>query len=125
MLAALLAVTLLITHVGAVVVARHRAQAAADLGALAAAGASASGDDAACARADELARRMRVRVQSCTIVGWDVTVVVTATVTLGPLGTRTVHALARAGPAAAATRCGGGADPRDSEYRTVGVGKNA
>ncbi|WP_342213291.1 Rv3654c family TadE-like protein [Nocardia wallacei] len=97
-LAALLAGTLLIAHVGGVVVARHRAQAAADLSALAAAGALDEGAEAGCVRADELARRMRVRVRACEVVGWEVTVTVTTAVSVGPLGTRAVSATARAGP---------------------------
>ncbi|WP_342213826.1 Rv3654c family TadE-like protein [Nocardia wallacei] len=97
-LAALFAVTVLITHVGTVVVARHRAQAAADLSALAAAGALGSGADIGCARAGELARRMRARVESCTTVEWDVTVTVTIAIPIGPLDARTVRATARAGP---------------------------
>ncbi|GAB2717463.1 Rv3654c family TadE-like protein [Nocardia thraciensis] len=98
-LAGLLAVTLLIAHIGAVVVARHRVQAAADLSALAAAGELAAGSDASCERADELARRMRARVHVCEVDEWDVTVTVTATASAGPLGTRVVRATARAGPA--------------------------
>lgn len=97
-LAALFAATVLITHVGTVIVARHRAQAAADLSALAAAGGLVAGADIGCARAEELARRMRTRVESCTTVEWDVTVTVTIAIPIGPLGARTVSATARAGP---------------------------
>jgi secretion/DNA translocation related TadE-like protein len=96
-LTALLAATLLFVRVGVVVVARHRAQAAADLGALAAAGALTTGSDS-CARARDIGQRMRVRVRSCTVTGWDVTVVAELTVALGPLGTPDVRASARAGP---------------------------
>nr|WP_068032529.1 Rv3654c family TadE-like protein [Nocardia mexicana] len=98
-LAGLLAATLLIAHIGTVVVTRHRVQAAADLSALAAAGELAAGADTGCGRVDALARRMRVRVHACEVAEWDVTVTVTATVTAGPLGTRVVRATARAGPA--------------------------
>ncbi|MBF6173237.1 Rv3654c family TadE-like protein [Nocardia blacklockiae] len=97
-LAALLAATLLIMHVGTVVVARHRAQSAADLSALAAAGALDAGAEAGCARAGELTRRMGGRVESCAVAEWDVTVTVTLTVSISPLGERTVRASARAGP---------------------------
>ncbi|MBB5913388.1 secretion/DNA translocation related TadE-like protein [Nocardia transvalensis] len=96
---ALVSVTALIAHVGTVVAARHRAQTVADLGALAAAGELRSGAEAGCARARELGERMRARVQSCTVAEWDVTVTVIATVSLGPLGSRSVRATARAGPA--------------------------
>jgi secretion/DNA translocation related TadE-like protein len=97
-LTALLAVTLLIGHVGAVVVARHRAQASADLGALAAAGAVSTDPDGACGQARDIGRRMHAGVRTCTISEWDVTVVAEITVSLGPFGTRVVRATARAGP---------------------------
>jgi secretion/DNA translocation related TadE-like protein len=97
-LTALLAVTVLFGQVGAVIVQRHRAQAAADLSALVAAGALGGGVEAGCGQARELARRMRVRVRSCVVEEWDVTVAVEATVVLGPLGSRVVRATARAGP---------------------------
>ncbi|WP_433627067.1 Rv3654c family TadE-like protein [Nocardia sp. CA-120079] len=97
-LAALIGATLLIAQVGAVVVARHRAQAAADLAALAAAGELARGADVGCAEAGEIARRMGVRIQQCEVVQWDATVTVEGNVPMGLLGKRTVRAVARAGP---------------------------
>ncbi|MBF6333944.1 Rv3654c family TadE-like protein [Nocardia transvalensis] len=97
-LTALLVVTVLIVQLGAVVAVRHRAQAAADLGALAAAGALATGAETGCARADEIAKRMRVRVRDCAVEGWDATITVEAGASLGPLGSRMVRAAARAGP---------------------------
>ncbi|APE37937.1 pilus assembly protein TadE [Nocardia mangyaensis] len=97
-LAALIALTLLIGQVGVAVVARHRAQAAADLGALAAAGVLVEGPEAGCARATELARRMGARVARCVVEHWDVEVTVEVTVTLGIFGNRTVGVAARAGP---------------------------
>lgn len=104
-LTALLAVTLLIGQVGAVIIARHRAQAAADLGALAAAGALSSGPGDACAQARDIGRRMSVRVPACTVADWDVTVVAEITASLGPFGTRVVSATARAGPEDTRTDC--------------------
>lgn len=97
-LAALIGATLLIAQVGAVVVARHRAQAAADLAALAAAGELARGADVGCTEAAEIARRMEVRIQQCEVVQWDATVTVEENVPMGLLGKRTVRAVARAGP---------------------------
>lgn len=97
-LAALIGATLLIAQVGIVVVARHRAQAAADLAALAAAGGLAHGADVGCAEAEEIARRMGVWIQQCEVVQWDATVTVEGNVPMGLLGKRTVHAVARAGP---------------------------
>lgn len=98
-LTALLAATLLIGQVGVVVVARHRAQAAADLGALAAAGALSTGVADACGQARDIGRRMHVEVRTCAVAGWDVTIVAEAGAALGPLGMRVVQATARAGPA--------------------------
>ncbi|MFC4124271.1 Rv3654c family TadE-like protein [Nocardia rhizosphaerae] len=97
-LAGLLGLTLVIGQVGAVVVARHRAQAAADLGALAAASVLTEGADVGCAEAGEVARRMAVRVRRCAVEQWDVVVVVAADTSFGVFGVRTVSAAARAGP---------------------------
>ncbi|MEU4459270.1 Rv3654c family TadE-like protein [Nocardia fluminea] len=97
-LAGLICLTLLVAQVGGVVVARHRAQGAADLGALAAAGLLAQGAEEGCAEAGEIARRMGVRVRRCSVAQWDVVVDVEANVSVGVFGVRTVRASARAGP---------------------------
>ncbi|MEV6136655.1 Rv3654c family TadE-like protein [Nocardia sp. NPDC051990] len=89
---------MLIAQLGVVIVARHRAQAAADLAALAAAGELARGADVGCAEAEEIARRMRVWIQQCEVVQWDATVTVEGNVPMGLLGKQTVRAVARAGP---------------------------
>ena len=52
---------------GSAVIARHRAQAAADLAALAAAGRLASGPQAACASAASLAAAMSATVSACAV----------------------------------------------------------
>ncbi|MFI6997195.1 Rv3654c family TadE-like protein [Nocardia sp. NPDC050175] len=97
-LAGLIAGTLMVGQVGVVVVTRHRAQAAADLAALAAAGALAEGGDAGCAEAGAVARRMAVRMEACEVAEWDATVIVNRNVPMGLLGVRMVRAVARAGP---------------------------
>ncbi|MEU2124219.1 Rv3654c family TadE-like protein [Nocardia niwae] len=97
-LVALIGVTLLIAQVGVVVVARHRAQAAADMAALAAAGALVEGVDAGCAEADEVARRMGARIRVCEAAEWDATVIVERNVPMSLYGDRVVRAIARAGP---------------------------
>ncbi|WNM36384.1 flp pilus-assembly TadE/G-like family protein [Streptomyces sp. Li-HN-5-11] len=79
---------------GQAVVTRHRAAAAADLAALAAADHWAEGGAAACARADRVARAQRTRLVRCAVVG-D-TSDVTAASGRGPF---TAKARARAGPA--------------------------
>ena len=58
---ALIAVAALVIHLGSAVSARHRAQSAADLAALAAAAALERGTEAACAAATTIAGRMRDR----------------------------------------------------------------
>ncbi|AYF73155.1 pilus assembly protein TadE [Nocardia yunnanensis] len=110
----ILAVGVLIAQVGVAVAARHRIQAAADLGALAAAGALDGGVDAACRRGAEIADRQGARQTGCAVEGWDVTVTVEGRVSLGPLGVRAVRASARAGPMEAA------AGARIDSYRAVG-----
>ncbi|MDF3300671.1 Rv3654c family TadE-like protein [Streptomyces tropicalis] len=79
---------------GQAVVTRHRAAAAADLAALAAAGHWPDGSASACARAARLARVQGARLVRCAIVG-D-TSDVTAVSERGPF---TAEVRARAGPA--------------------------
>lgn len=84
------------TAVGAAHVARHQAQAAADLGALAGAGRVAAGPEAACARAAEIVSANRARLTGCRVDGFDVTV--TVEVTPAALVAGVASASARAGP---------------------------
>lgn len=98
LLAALMAVSVAVAQVGAAVVARHRAQAAADLAALAAAGRLADGQLAACAAGRAVAAAMRAETADCAVQGLDVTVVVTVPVHLGRWGSGHARAGARAGP---------------------------
>jgi secretion/DNA translocation related TadE-like protein len=81
-------------YLGSVVVARHRAQAAADLAALAAAARLPSGAAAACARATAVAREMRVDQVECGIEDLDVVVTVRVAVAFAV----SARAAARAGP---------------------------
>lgn len=97
---ALLATAILVVQFTAVVASRHRAQAAADLAALAAAGALTSGYATACEAAADLAAEMGAHVQDCVVDGWDATVTVGSPTWLGGFGLRDVRAVARAGPVA-------------------------
>jgi secretion/DNA translocation related TadE-like protein len=97
MVAVLLAVTGGSAYLGSAVVARHRAQAAADLAALAAAALLAAGPQTACAQAKALAREMRVSTSGCAVE--DLDVVVTTEVRLAVGGWGSARAAARAGPA--------------------------
>lgn len=82
--------------VGSAVVARHRAQSAADLAALAAAARVPLGAQAACRQAHAIAAAMRVTVVDCQLVNLDVRVTVSAQTGLR-IGGQAV-AVARAGP---------------------------
>lgn len=94
MVAVLLCITGAGAYLGSAVVARHRAQAAADLAALGAAAALPFGAATACARATDIARLMNVGDIRCTVEKLDV--LVTAAVALPVAGT--AQATARAGP---------------------------
>jgi secretion/DNA translocation related TadE-like protein len=96
---ALISLTLIVGHLGAAVAARHRAQSAADLGALAAAAALDRGDEAACAAARGVADRMQVTFRECRIEDWDAVVTVGARVGVAAVGSGDAVAAARAGPA--------------------------
>jgi secretion/DNA translocation related TadE-like protein len=79
---------------GSGVVARHRAQAAADLAALAGAARLPRGIAAACASSTMVAREMRVGVAGCHVDGLDVIVLVEVPV----VHVGVARASARAGP---------------------------
>jgi secretion/DNA translocation related TadE-like protein len=97
MVAVLLSVTGGSAYLGAAVVARHRAQAAADLAALAAASDLAAGPETACEQARAVARQMRVSTTGCAVE--DLDVVVTTETRLAVGGWANARAGARAGPA--------------------------
>jgi secretion/DNA translocation related TadE-like protein len=90
MMAVLLAFTVGGFHIGSAVIARHRAQAAADLAALAGAARLADGPGAACTQAAAIAKAMDVVVAACVVDDLDVVVTIRAA---------EAQAAARAGPA--------------------------
>lgn len=98
-IAVLVAVTVGIAYVGAAVVARHRAQAAADLAALGAATAVVEGPQSACATASSVASAMGSEVERCEFDGLDVVVEVRTAVASGRWRLGPARAAARAGPA--------------------------
>jgi secretion/DNA translocation related TadE-like protein len=98
MMAVLMAMTLGGSIVGSAVIARHRAQSAADLAALAAAGRIGSGQRSACAWATSVAAANHSTVSACTVAELDVIVSVEVAVPFGRLGVGPVRAAARAGP---------------------------
>jgi secretion/DNA translocation related TadE-like protein len=90
MMAVLMAFTVGGFHIGSAVVARHRAQAAADLAALAAAARLPEGVGRACGQATMIATMMSAGVAECSVDGLDVVI----GVAVGK-----ARAAARAGPA--------------------------
>jgi len=99
MMVVLLAATIGGVYLGAAVIARHRAQAAADLAALAAAGRLARGAGAACAQASAVAEAMNAGLAKCEVHELDVVVSIDVHVELGRFGMGPARAQARAGPA--------------------------
>jgi secretion/DNA translocation related TadE-like protein len=93
----LLAAGLAGASLGAAHVARHQAQAAADLGALAGAVTAVEGPRAACARAAAIVTASRARLTGCAVEGLDLVVRVEVT----PPG-----AAGLPGPATATARAG-------------------
>ena len=84
---------------GSAILARHRAETAADLAALAAAVQVSRGESDACAVARMITEANTAQLSRCVVAGGDVEVAVTRPLTLGRLGSWMVTARARAGPA--------------------------
>ncbi|MGI8530526.1 MAG: Rv3654c family TadE-like protein [Geodermatophilaceae bacterium] len=84
--------------VGSAMVTRHKAIAAADLSALAAAGKAWEGTESACAAAADIATSMGAQLTSCSLSGVIAEVSVAVSVELGVVGLATAEASARAGP---------------------------
>ena len=96
MMGLLVTVTVGASGAVAVVASHRRAQTAADLAALAGAAALQEGGDA-CQRAGGIARRNGADLRDCQVDGWDVSVVVTAPLSL-PGASMNLEARGRAGP---------------------------
>jgi secretion/DNA translocation related TadE-like protein len=96
MVVVLLSVTGACAYLGAAVVARHRAQAAADLAALSAAARVPAGPETVCAQADAVARAMRADTAGCAVDELDVVVTIEVRLAVGRWGV--ARATARAGP---------------------------
>lgn len=92
----------LVTGVGMAVVARHRAESAADLAAVSGAGWGWSGEPVACGRARWVVERMRGQLVDCGLNGVELTVRVAIRPPglLGEFGP--ASAVAKAGPAVGA-----------------------
>lgn len=97
-IAALLTVTTLVVWLGAAAATRHRAAGAADLAALAAAGAVVDGERVACGKARWVADRMDVVLRVCRLDGAEARVEVVARPPGALGGFSPAEARARAGP---------------------------
>jgi secretion/DNA translocation related TadE-like protein len=97
--AALLWVVAFAYWLGSAAITRHRAEGAADLAALAAAGVAHRGTGPACDLARLVAERMATRLVSCRLVAEDALIEVSAVAPDVPLNFGAVGARARAGPA--------------------------
>ncbi len=98
-IAALMSVTVLVVWLGAAAATRHRAGSAADLAALAAAGAVVEGERVACTKARWVTAHMSVELHSCRLDGADALVEVVAQPPAVLAGFGPAEARARAGPA--------------------------
>ncbi len=94
----LLVVAMASGTVGLAVLARHRAQASADLAALSAARVVPGGAAAACARAYDVTRAMRMASSDCVVDGLDVVVTAEVVVRFGRWNVGFARAIARSGP---------------------------
>lgn len=87
-------------QVGAATIARHRAESAADLGALAGARAVVRGRDVACGRAEAVVAGNGARLVACSVEGWTVVVDTATSCGCVPSVSGDATGRARAGPVA-------------------------
>lgn len=108
---AILVVVTAMMWLGAAIVTRHRAAAAADLAALAAAGRASEGVHGACRTATTVTERMQAELSSCELKGADALVEVTVDPggALAQFARSTAHA--RAGPVDLRSRLPAGRSP--------------
>jgi secretion/DNA translocation related TadE-like protein len=97
-MAVVLAMMVFGVHLGAAASSRHRAEAAADLAALAAASHAGDAEPAACAYAARVADGMAARLVSCRLAGWEATVEMEVAPPLSLGGWGVARGRARAGP---------------------------
>ena len=105
LIAVILALGMAGVWLGAAVVARHRAQSAADLAALAAAARLPAGQAVACREAMAVAAAMRAMMRACDVERLDVVVAVTTQADVRLMGQ--ASAAARAGPVVGGPVVGG------------------
>ncbi|HEY0572658.1 MAG TPA: Rv3654c family TadE-like protein [Pseudonocardia sp.] len=98
-MAVVLALTAVGVNLGAAIGSRHRAEAAADLAALAAASHAGDGETPACAHGARVAEGMSARLVSCRLSGWEARVELEVRPPLSLGGWGIARGRARAGPA--------------------------
>ena len=101
LMTAVWAVAMVVVQVGVARVARHRAQSAADLGALGAARVALAVPDEACHRAEVITVANGAALRSCSLSGGVAEVAVTVRFVVPLLGSAMATASASAGPVAA------------------------
>ncbi|MBP2707249.1 flp pilus-assembly TadE/G-like family protein [Microbispora sp. RL4-1S] len=101
LMVAVWAVAMVVVETGAARVARHRAQSAADLGALAAASWALASPEDACGRASAVSEANGARLTSCSVSHGIASVSTGVRFSVALLGSRTATGTARAGPVAA------------------------
>ena len=97
-MAVVLGLALAGVELGMAIGVRHRAEAAVDLAALAAAGHAGEGEMAACAQAARVVERMSAQLTACRVSGWEVRVELEVREVGVPGLGGAAHARARAGP---------------------------
>ncbi|WP_197042511.1 Rv3654c family TadE-like protein [Microbispora rosea] len=102
LMTAVWAMAMVVVQVGVARVARHRAQSAADLGALGAARVALAVPDEACRRAGAITVANGASLRSCSLSGGVAEVAVTVRFVVPLLGPATATASASAGPVGAA-----------------------
>ncbi|MEW9527624.1 Rv3654c family TadE-like protein [Microbispora sp. NPDC049125] len=100
-MAVLWMVTMTVVYVGVARVARHRAQSAADLSALAVAQWAFATPEGACDRAGAIAVANGARIDSCSVVDGVAEISASVRFAVPLLGDHTAIAMARAGPVGA------------------------
>lgn len=97
-IAALMLIMMFGVGLGLAVGGRHRAEAAADLAALAAAAHALDGEEAACAYGDRVVAAMEGQLRSCRVDGWQASVEVETRTWLPLIPGGNSYGRARAGP---------------------------
>jgi len=119
--AALVAVLSAVLGLVGAVGGRHRAEAAADLAALAAAGQAVRGEAVACRRAGDVAAGSGGRVVLCRVHGTEAVVEVEVALRATVFGAMTARARARAGPGTAAAGAPAGTVRRHRSRLAAGI----